>query len=156
MAYFQERMVHYLTCDPRLFVAEERILQYGKDKNKDFWYIDAFVVSPWERTFYLGEATYNLKPTPLLKKLHVFAERYDEVMKLLVPESEHDKWVVRPWLFLRKRVVADVIKHLPANLTPRISCLEVAAFRWKYEKLRQSGKEPKVPRGVDIPARFRE
>jgi hypothetical protein len=48
MAHFQERMVHYLTCDPRLFVAEERVLRYGKD---DFWYIDAFVVSPWERTF---------------------------------------------------------------------------------------------------------
>jgi hypothetical protein len=57
MACFQKWMVHYLTSDPRLSVAEERVLRYGKDTNKGFWYIDAFVVSPWDRTFYLGEAT---------------------------------------------------------------------------------------------------
>jgi hypothetical protein len=72
MAYLQERMVHYLTCDPHLFVAEERMLQYGPDPSKDIWWIDALVADPWRKTFFLGEATYNLRPAPLVRKVNSF------------------------------------------------------------------------------------
>jgi hypothetical protein len=96
-------MAHYLTCDPHLFTAEERMVRHGPHPDKDIWWVDALVVDPWQKTFWLGEATYNPKPTPLVRKVWRFYERKDEVMKQLALEGLTEGWSVRPWLFNRRR-----------------------------------------------------
>src|ERR1700736_6206311 len=68
----------WLTCKSGWFTTSQatpvcslrrRAFEFGDNENKHLWYIDALVVSPWERTFYPAEATYDLKPNRLLKKL---------------------------------------------------------------------------------------
>jgi hypothetical protein len=88
--------------------------------DKDVWWVDALIVDPWQNMFYLGEATYNLKPNPLLKKLRTFAARKSEVLARLGHRGAPPGWDIRPWLFLRKDAIAYVIKKLPAGLHPRL------------------------------------
>ena len=145
MGYLQERVIAYVTMDPCLFVAEERFLQYGPDKDKDIWWVDALIVDPWAKMFYLGEATYDLRPKRLLKKLEIFSFRKTDVLKGVGREGAPEGWDIRPWLFLRKDAVDHVKKHLPEGLHPRITYLEATAFPWNYEKDRRGGLEPERP-----------
>jgi hypothetical protein len=155
MAYLQERMAHYLTCDPHLFIAEERMVRHGPHPDKDVWYIDALAVNPWEKTFYLGEATYSAKPAALVRKVNLFYERKAEVIKQLSLEGLSEGWAVRPWLFIRRDAVPFVVPKVPAGHHPRITYLEETAFPWKYEAVRQQGKEPGKPHG-DFDQRFQD
>ena len=145
MAYLQERMTHYLTCDPHLFVAEERMLQYGPDRNKDIWWIDALVVDPWTKTFFLGETTYNPKPAPLMRKIVQFYQLKNEVMTRLSLGGLSSGWDVRPWIFVRRDAIPFVLAKMPVGCHPRITHLEETAFPWVYEPLRRDGKEPNKP-----------
>lgn len=153
MAYLQERMTHYLTSDPHLFVAEERMLRYGHDPNKDIWWIDALAVDPWRKTFFLGEATYNPKPAPLMKKINHFYQIKGEVVSRLCLGGLSSGWSVRPWLFIRQQAVPFVLSRLPGECFPKITYLEETAFPWVYEALRREGKEPKKPY-PDLDERF--
>jgi hypothetical protein len=110
-------------------------------------WIDALAVNPWEKTFYLGEVTYNPKPTPLARKVNLFYERKPEVIKQLSLEGLSDGWAVRPWLFIRQEAVPYLLPRLPAGQYPRITYLEETAFPWKYEAVRKQGKEPGKPHG---------
>lgn len=145
MAYLQERVVAYVTMDPNLFVAEERLLRFGPDKDKDVWWIDALIVDPWGKMFYLGEATYDLRPNRLIKKLATFAAKKTDVLAHVGRSGAPKGWDIRPWLFLRQDAVKFVTSHLPPRLFPRITKLEETAFPWEYEKIRAEGKEPKRP-----------
>jgi hypothetical protein len=149
VAYLQERMVHYLICDPHLFIAEERRVQYGPDRDRDVWWIDALIADPWKKTFYLGEATYNLKPSPLAKKVARFYEIQEEVVGALSLEGL-EGWSVRPWLFIRKDAVAFLLSRIPSECFPKITNLEETAYPWIYEAKRRKGEEPnKLYPGVD-------
>jgi hypothetical protein len=145
MAYLQERVVHYLTCDPHIFAQEERRVQYGPDADKDVWWIDALVVDPWQKTFFLGEATYNLKPSPLARKITRFYDIMDTVIRCLSLEGLQDGWNVRPWLFVRRESVSFLLSHLPKDVYPKITHLEDTAFPWEYESKRRTGQEPGKP-----------
>lgn len=145
MAYLQERVVAYVTMDPCLFVAEERLLQYGPNKDKDVWWIDALIADPWSKMFYLGEATYDLRPNRLIKKLEIFAKRKSDVLANLGRTGAPDGWDIRPWLFLRKDAIEFVTRRLPSGLYPRITRLEATAFPWTYEDIRRKGQEPERP-----------
>src|ERR1700751_4022539 len=114
-------MEHYLTCEPHRFIAEERMVRHGPHRDKDVWWIDALAVNPWEKTFYLGEATYNAKPAALVRKVKLFYERNAEVIKQLSLEGLSDGWVVRPWLFIRRDAVPYRLPRLPAGECPRIT-----------------------------------
>ena len=143
-AFLQERVVEYITADPSLFVAEERLLVYGKGA-KDHWWVDALIVDIWAETFYLGETTYNLRPSSLLQKLAVFTARKSEVLAGIGRKGAPQGWSVRPWLFLRRDAVPWVIERLPPEASPRITYLEATAFPWLYEKIRKEGGEPDKP-----------
>jgi hypothetical protein len=143
MAFLQERVIEYVTADPNLFLAEERLLFHGAAPN-DHWWIDAMIVDPWAQMIYLGETTYNPRP-PLLKKLKVFAERKSQVLQRIGRTGAPAGWDVRPWLFLRRDAVAWVVQRLPEGPPPKITYLEATAFPWMYEKLRAVGKEPDKP-----------
>ena len=147
MAYLHERVIAYVTMDPRLFVAEERSLQHGENPNKDLWWIDVQIADPWDKIFYLGEATYDPRPNRLMEKLHVFVEREVEILKRLgrAGDGVPKYWKVRPWLFIREAARDYVVKNIPQGLAPRITYLEETAFPWKYEKLRKLGQEPGRP-----------
>jgi len=154
MTFLQERVVAYVTADPNLFVAEERLLYHGTNPN-DHWWVDALIVDPWAKTFYLGETTYNPKPIPLLKKLKTFTDRKSHVLQRLGRDGVPEGWDVRPWLFLRKDAVPWVVPRLPVGPSPRITYLEATAFPWQYEKIRAVGKEPGKPYG-DLDPKFQE
>lgn len=141
MAYLQERVIAYVTMDPCLFVAEERLLIYGPDKNKDYWYVDVLIVDPWNKLFYLGEVTYDQRPNRLIKKLEILHSRKVDVLRGIGRDGAPHGWDVRPWLFLRKDAVDYVKQRLPADLHPRLTHLEATASPWEYEKLRMEGKE---------------
>jgi hypothetical protein len=155
MAYLQERMAHYLTCDPHLFIAEERMVRHGPHPDKDVWWIDALVVDPWQKTFFLGEATYNRSPTPLMRKVNHFYERKGEVMKRLSLEGLPEGWDVRPWLFIRQVAAPYVRARIPSGCYPKITYLEYTAFPWEYEALRREGKEPHRPY-ADLDERYQD
>lgn len=138
-------MTHYLTTDPHLFVAEERMLQYGSDANQKVWYIDAVAVDPWQKTFFLAEATYNPSPAPLMRKIKLFYEVKNEVMTRLSLEGLATGWDVRPWLFVRREAIPFVKLKLPDDCFPKITHLEETAFPWIYEAVRRNGKEPNKP-----------
>lgn len=142
MAYLQERMTHYLTADPHLFVSEERRIQYGPNPDKDVWWIDALTTDPWKQTFYLGESTYNPSPTPLVRKIVRFYEIKSDVLANLSPNGTPQGWDVRPWLFVRREVVPFVLKRIPSGCYPKITHIEETAFPWVYEPIRRLGKEP--------------
>ena len=133
------------TDSPHLFIAGERMVRHGPHPDKDIWYIDALVVDPWQKTFFLGEATYNPRPTPLVRKVNRFYERKDEVIKQLSLEGLSDGWSVQPWLFIRREAVPFVLPRLPAGCFPKITHLEDTAHPWEYESKRREGIEYKKP-----------
>jgi len=145
MAYLQERVAHYLACDPHVFVAEERQLQYGPDPEKDLWYIDALAADLWQRTLFIGEATYDLRPARLIRKLLHFYQNKSEVVKWLSLKVLPPEWEVRPWIFIRKDAMKYVTGRMPDGCDPRITYLENTAFPWEYETCRRAGKEPERP-----------
>jgi hypothetical protein len=144
MAYLQEQVTAYIIADPNLFVAEERALYYGEGLD-DNWWIDVLIVDPWEKKFYLGEATYDPKPRRLLDKLAKFANQKTEVLKKIGRNGAPDGWDIRPWLFLREDTVQYVISRLPAGSVPRITYLEQTFRPWEYEKIKRTGSEPGKP-----------
>ena len=144
MAYLQEQVTAYVTADPNLFVAEERALYYD-DGLDDNWWVDVLIVDPWEKIFYLGEATYDPRPRRLLKKLEVFTNKKSVVLKKIGRNGAPNGWDIRPWLFLRKDTVNYVKLKLPAGCVPRITYLEETFRPWEYEKIRKTGLEPGKP-----------
>jgi hypothetical protein len=155
MAYLQERLAHYLTCDPHLFIAKKRELRYGDDTKKDVWSICALAVDPWKKTFFLGEATYNAKPSPLLRKVKKFYGIESEVIKLLALEGLPNGWNARPWLFIRKAAISFVLQRLPVGCYPKITRIEDTARPWLYESFRRIGAEPGKPY-ADLDKRFQD
>ena len=146
ITHHQEIVVQYLVADPRLFVSEEYLIQWGDEKGQSVW-VDAVAVNLAERFVYLVEITGDPNAREIIKKLnltyhdHISAVRASMLGGIGLPSD----WQIRPWIFIRREAVSKVVCKLRTGVTPKITYLDTTPWEWEYRKVRRTGAEPGKP-----------
>lgn len=140
--YYQGVVVDYLRADRTVFVNTECCIQLHEGRTaakNEHWYCDALAIDLRGPTVFLCEVSYANGLNTLLRRLKMWAPRWDDVRAALVRDSRVDPtWNVRPWLFVPKDLVKCLVRGLASvgaekgvPFEPRITTLE-SAQPWRY------------------------
>ena len=146
ITHHQEIVVQYLTADPRIFVSEEYLVEWGTGKGQSIW-VDVIAVNLTEEVVYLVEVTTDPAARQIVQKLN---KTYSQLLStvrasLLGGIGLPQNWQIRPWIFIRREAVPKVLNKLEAPVYPKVTYLNTTAWEWEYGKARRRGEEPGKP-----------
>lgn len=166
--YFEAVVVEYLRADRSLFVNTQCCIQLHEAENPDtsgpHWYCDAVVVDFRARAILLGEITYSMKLTGLIKRLTEWNSNWPGVRAAVARDCHlPEDWPIRPWLFLPEQLIKKLVVKLDELRTggtttdpmpiPLITNLEMT-LPWKYRSWNRVG-ENLTGKSLHIPEQMR-
>jgi hypothetical protein len=156
--FYESVVIDYLRADRKVFVNTEYLIQSKPeaklDKNNPHWYCDAVALDfHLPRTIFLCEISYAKGLPHLKKRLKNWHINWEDICKAVKRDSllmgDQPAWKVRPWLFVQKDSIADLLKSLksisaeePLAFLPKITTLEMVQ-PWKYDTWNRAGEKEK-------------